>query len=169
MRSGRRASALGAKPALPSRLNEALPFLIGSVALFLAGLVTWIAGFGAAFSWLPLWSLFTIAGAVALVGAGISWFIGMGRSSSPPPTSGHGDRVPRPEPIPQARQVTSSGESRPSSRAAVTHPPPLVPWSKGGAEDEMPTDRETNGVLAEIDNIQDELTPRRLRGHDRSE
>ena len=159
-----------------SGLYESLPLLVGAGALFLAGFATWLVGFTAGPARLPLWSVFVVAGSIALVGAVLSWRFAAepsySRPSSVKRTGPVRDRLPPTEPE-AAVQTTQL------PRRTVAPPvAPLAPWDEGTPElrrtvepargNEL-ADRETQGVLDEIDSIQSELSPRRPRDRDRPE
>ena len=155
---------------------ESLPLLVGAVALFLAGAVTWLSGIQAGAAHLPLWAMFVVTGFIASIGVVLSWFFAEG-----PRDSGEVDRESVTTDGPSNQPGPELGRPRPDVRAlrSPVRPhanPPLEPWDEGPvspphveAPPRVPRVEsgrsDTDGVLDELENIAEALhSQRRRRG-----
>jgi hypothetical protein len=151
-------------------LRESTPLILGSAALFVAGVVSWWVGVRVGPPRFPLWALLVVLGFVMAIGAVLSWFLSEGESvpvpddgqaaALPPDSSRRDGELGRP--VPDVRRTghrpTLSSVAPPWDEGEIEAPhpkpsgPPLPrPWSDADAE----------VAFQELEGIQREIASRR--------
>lgn len=163
-------------PARTSGFFESLPLLVGAVALFLAGLVTWWSGLHLGPTIFPLWAVFVVAGFVVSIGVVLSWFFAEGSIYEGAPAASPKRDFPR-----SSTARTDLGRPRPDIASPPPRPvppraEPLAPWDEGPVPAERPSPPpapirerpvgDADTILDEIEEIQRALHPQRGQARD---
>jgi len=182
-----RGSGSAATPAesLSEGLAESLPLFVVAALLFASGYLFWRDGSTAGPNAFPLWQLLVALGAVALGGALLSWLLAAPDvdaarpSSAAAPARDGREEFGRPRPDVQRPGPTPAPTGGLATAMSSYGPPPRAIWSEDdlplppprpalrpspvrtGPERATTSNEGVNLVLAELDEIERDVTPRR--------